>query len=421
MKKYSYVLCSLLMSVLFFGACEKNSTPAPEPVDPNNPDKGRFVLAVNPIASTAVADYLLTTPTLDSGSLSTKGNGIEQDGTYRYYTTSGNKFFSMLYGQGNPGAVTVYDLNEQSKLNKLTNFQSETVQAFAPVDKDILMVKMGRSVTNPVSRWYRVSTESLVITGEGQFNALDLAGNGELAEFSWIQQVGNKVFAPYFCIKGTTDGGWTTSYPDSAWIAVFSYPEMQLEKIIRDNRTSSIGLYFENGLTVADNGDVYAFSPSNTVGKSGTEQIFNSTKPSSIIRIKSGTTEFDQSYLFDVEAVSDGAYISGWIYVGNNTVVATMNTKDRKSQWQDANKLAVINLENKSFKWVTGIPDATAIAGFSMTNYSPKNGIAYLGITTTDNKSAVYKVDAGAATATRGIEVTGGIITAVQWVPSEVE
>jgi len=421
MKKYSYVLCSLLMSVLFFGACEKNSTPAPEPVDPNNPDKGRFVLAVNPIASTAVADYLLTTPTLDSGSLSTKGNGIEQDGTYRYYTTSGNKFFSMLYGQGNPGAVTVYDLNEQSKLNKLTNFQSETVQAFAPVDKDILMVKMGRSVTNPVSRWYRVSTESLVITGEGQFNALDLAGNGELAEFSWIQQVGNKVFAPYFCIKGTTDGGWTTSYPDSAWIAVFSYPEMQLEKIIRDNRTSSIGLYFENGLTVADNGDVYAFSPSNTVGKSGTEQVFNSTKPSSIIRIKSGTTEFDQSYLFDVEAVSDGAYISGWIYVGNNTVVATMNTKDRKSQWQDANKLAVINLENKSFKWVTGIPDATAIAGFSMTNYSPKNGIAYLGITTTDNKSAVYKVDTGAATATRGIEVTGGIITAVQWVPSEVE
>ncbi|MFT4017937.1 MAG: DUF4374 domain-containing protein, partial [Agriterribacter sp.] len=335
------------------------------------------------------------------------------------YTTSGNKFFSMLYGQGNPGAVTIYNLDGQSKLQKLSNFQSETVQAFAPVDNDILMVKMGRSVTSSVSRWYQVSTDSLVIRGEGQFDALDLAGNGELAEFSWIQQAGNKVFAPYFCIKGTTDGGWTTSYPDSAWIAVFSYPEMQLEKIIRDNRTSSIGLYFQNGLAVVDNGDVYAFSPANTVGKSGTEQFFNSSKPSSITRIKSGTTEFDQTYLFNVEAVSEGAYIAGWIYVGNNTVVAALNPKDKKSQWQGADRFAIINLETQSFKWVTGIPDAASVADFSMTNYSPGNGIAYIGITTTDNKSVVYKIDAANATATPGLEVTGGIITAIQWVPYE--
>lgn len=417
MKKYNYVWGSLLMGVLLF-ACKKDNNPSPEP-DPNNPEKGRFVVAALPIAGTSQADYLLTATTLDSGTVSTTGNGIEQDGTYRYYTTSGNRFFSMLYGQGNPGAVTIYNLDGQSKLQKLSNFQSETVQAFAPVDNDILMVKMGRSVTSSVSRWYQVSTDSLVIRGEGQFDALDLAGNGELAEFSWIQQVGNKVFAPYFCIKGTTDGGWTTSYPDSAWIAVFSYPDMQLEKIIRDNRTSSIGLYFQNGLAVVDNGDVYAFSPANTVGKSGTEQFFNSSKPSSITRIKSGTTEFDQTYLFNVEAVSEGAYIAGWTYIGNNTVVAALNPKDKKSQWQGADRFAIINLETQSFKWVTGIPDAASVADFSMTNYSPGNGIAYIGITTTDNKSVVYKIDAANATATPGLEVAGGIITAIQWVPYE--
>lgn len=420
MKKYNYVWCSLLAGALFF-ACKKDNNPSPEP-DPNNPDKGRFVVAALPIAGTSQADYLLTTATLDSGTLSTKGSGIEQDGTYRYYTTSGNKFFSMLYGQGNPGAVTTYTLDEQSKLKKLSNFQSETVQAFAPVNKDILMVKMGRSVTSPVSRWYLVSTDSLVIRREGQFNALDLAGNGELAEFSWIQQVGNKVFAPYFCIKGTTDGGWTTSYPDSAWIAVFSYSDtdsLVLDKIIRDNRTSSIGLYFQNGLAVVENGDTYAFSPSNTVGKSGTEQFFNSTKPSSITRIKAGTTEFDQTYLFDVEAVSGGAYVAGWTYVGNGNVVAALNSKDKKSQWQGADRFAIINLENKTFKWVTGTPDAASISDFSMTNYSPGTGIAYIGITTTDNKSVVYKIDASTATAKGGLEVTGGIITAIQWVPYE--
>ncbi|MGN6494807.1 MAG: DUF4374 domain-containing protein [Agriterribacter sp.] len=416
MKKVNYVAAALLFAAVFV-SCKKDNDPTPDP-DPNNPEKGRFVVAVNPVASTAVADYLLTAATLDSGTLSISGNGLEQDGTYRYYTTSGTKFFSMLYGQGNPGAVTIYDLDAQSKLNKISNFQSETVQAFAPVNDDILMIKAARRFESPVGHWYKVSTESMEITGEGTFNAVEMANNGELAHFSWIQQVGSKVFAPYFSIKATTDGGWTTDYPDSAWIAVFSYPEMTFEKVIKDNRTSSIGLYFQNGLAVVENGDVYAFSPSNTIGKEGTNQFFNSTKPSSITRIKAGTTEFDQTYLFDVEAVADGAYVAGWIYVGNGNVVAALNTEDKKSQWQAANKLAIINLESKSFKWVTGIPAAGNITEFSMTNYSPMNGVAYMGITTSDNKSAVYKIDAGTATATRGATVDGGIITAIQWVPS---
>lgn len=417
MKKVNYAAAALAC-IVAFTACKKDNNSSPD--NPDTEEKGRFVVAVNPVASTAVADYLLTAPTLDSGTLTIAGNGIEQDGTYRYYTTSGNKFFSMLYGQGNPGAVTVYDLNGQSKLEKLTNFQSETVHSFAPVGEEILMVKEGRRYETPISRWYQVSTNSLTIVKEGQFNSTELANNGELAHFSWIQAVGNnKVFAPFFSIKATTADGWTTDYPDSAWIAVFSYPDMTLEKVIKDNRTSSIGLYFTNGLTQVDNGDIYAFSPSNTVGKADGQQFFNSSKPSSITRIKSGTTEFDQTYLFDVEAVADGAYITSWIYAGNGNVLATLNTQDKKSQWQAANKLAVINLENKSFNWVTGVPAAANIADFSMTNYSARNGTAYIGITTTDNTSAVYKVNTATAVATRGAQITGGIITAIQWLPTE--
>lgn len=304
-------------------------------------------------------------------------------------------------------------------MEKLTNFQSETVQSFAAVGKDILMVKEARKYATPTSRWYRVSTESLTIVAEGQFNSAELANNGELAHFSWIEQVGNKVFAPFFSIKATDAGGWSTDYPDSAWVAVYSYPDMTLEKVIKDNRTSSIGLYFTNGLTKVENGDVYAFSPSNTIKINGTAQSFNSTKPSSIIRIKSGTTEFDQSYLFNIEAVAGGAYMTSWINVGNGVVVATLNTSDKKSQWQVANKLAVIDLVNKTFKWVTGAPDAAAITDFSMTNYSAQDGKAYIGITTSDKKSAVYKIDAGTATATRGLELVGGNITAIQWLPAQ--
>jgi hypothetical protein len=92
-------------------------------------------------------------------------------------------------------------------------------------------------------------------------NTLNLTRNGEVAHFSWLKQVGTKVFAPYLSIRGenapgTTGTSFTTAYPDSSWVAVFNYADMKLEKIIRDNRTSFIGRYFRDGLSVQENGDV---------------------------------------------------------------------------------------------------------------------------------------------------------------------
>ena len=209
----------------------------------SNLNPGNFILTVTPAASTGVADYLLTTSSLDTGKISTAQNGVEQDGTYRYYVTHNNKFFSMLYGQGNPGAVTAYDIRA-GKLNKLTNFQTETVQAFAPVKDDLLLFKISRSLTAPTSTWYKVNTNSLTITSEGAVNTLDMTGKGELAQFTWIKQVGDKVFAPFQTIK---DRNFNTDFPDKAFIAIFNYADMKLEKVIEDSRTSFIGKYFGDG------------------------------------------------------------------------------------------------------------------------------------------------------------------------------
>ncbi|MGO1242883.1 MAG: DUF4374 domain-containing protein, partial [Sphingobacterium sp.] len=131
--------------VVSLTACDKNSD---GDAGTNPVNKGNFILTVTPTAATDVADYLLTTGSLEEGSITTQGNGVEQDGTYRYYVTHNNKFFSMLYGQGNPGAVTVYDIQDGS-LNKLANTVTETVQAFAPVNDDILMMKISRNITDP--------------------------------------------------------------------------------------------------------------------------------------------------------------------------------------------------------------------------------------------------------------------------------
>jgi hypothetical protein len=383
---------------------------------PENP--GNFILAVTPVASTGVADYLLTASDLDKGTISTIGNGVEQDGTYRYYVTHNNKFFSMLYGQGNPGAVTTYNILA-GKLNKVSNFQTETVQAFAPVNDDLLLIKIPRNLAAPTANFYRVNTNSLLISGEGTLDATAPANNGEIAHFSWIKQVGNKVYAPFFCINGSR---FWTKYPNTAWIAVYSYPEMKLEKVIKDDRTSFIGRYFTDGLGVVENGDVYAFSSSVAVDDNTettdvlTDSKITSTKPSAITKIKAGTTEFDLTYFLDFESVSGGYVITNWIYIGGNNFIVNAVLKANKGAYTVGKTIGVLNVVDKTFKKVSGLPAETAISSITTNNYTPKDGkLAYLGFNLSDGTSYVYKIDAATATATRGLKVEGGVITAVQY------
>lgn len=383
-------------------ACDKNTD------KPDNGIAGDYVLAVTPAASTGVADYLLTASDLNQGTITTKGQGIEQDGSYRYYVATNHKFFSLLYGQGNPGAVTTYTIID-GRLNKLSNFQTETVQAFAPVNDDLLLLKIPRSISNPLANFYIVNTNSMLIAAEGTLDVQKVANNGETAFFSWIKQVGNKVYAPYFSMKGDGADTWGTAYPDSAWVAVYSYPEMQLEKVIKDDRSSFIGRYFTDGLAVDEQGDVYAFSSAVAT----TNNKLSTTKPSSITRIKAGTTEFDKSYLFDVEAATSGLSITDWVYAGAGNFVVLMNNKSEKSAFAAGKRVGVVNVYNKSFKAVSGLPAVDDIKSITTNNYSAQDGLAYIGFAMKDALSYVYRIDASSATATQGLRVEGGSITAI--------
>ncbi|WP_461085884.1 DUF4374 domain-containing protein [Spirosoma flavus] len=392
---------ALAVAAGILASCSENTTTVPE-----NP--GNFILAVSPAASTGVADYLLTAQNLDAGTISTAGNGVEQDGTYRYYVTHNGKFFSMLYGQGNPGAVTAYNI-QGGKLTKLTNFQTETVQAFAPFNDDLLLFKISRSLTAPTSSWYKVNTNSLTISSEGTVNTLDVTGLGELAHFTWIKQVGTKLFAPYQTIN---DRSFNTAYPNQASIAIYNYADMKLEKVITDKRTSFIGKYFQDGLSIQENGDIYGYSPAAAT----TGGTISTTKPSAVLKISSGTTEFDQNYFFDVEAASGGMSITSWLYVGNNTYIVNAASKAEKtSGFPSGKRIGIVNVVDKTYKAVTGMPDIATISNLTTNNYSPKDGkTGYVGVNLTDGTSYIYKIDASSQTATRGLKVEGGTVTAVQ-------
>ena len=403
------ICLGLLSLVMLNFSCEKDD-PIKENPDPEPTSSTRYIIAATPVASEGVADYLLTTDDLSGGVISTEGNGVEQDGTYRYYLTHQNKFFSMLYGQGNPGAVTTYQLNSSGELEKLSDFQSETVHAFAPVEEDVLLVRISRDIESPYANWYRLDTEAIQFVDEGQIDTKDLANNGELAFFSWVTQVGDKVMMPYFTVKACCNDRFGTLYPDSAWIAVYSYPEMELEKVITDDRTSFIGRYFVNGLTVDEKGDAYAISSS--VAANNGEMV--GSKASAVTRILKGTTEFDQDYYFNVEEASGGYYITTNTYARDGKFVVNMQSADHKGPYDTGKKYAIIDVYNQTFTWITGMPQEESITNNTFRNNltSEDGNTVYVGITT-DEGSFVYVIDVASATASRGVQVDGGIITAI--------
>lgn len=412
MRKSIFKLGLLAIGLTSFVACSDD-----ESVNDNGTTvESKFIITATPTASDGVADYILTADDLSQGQLSILGNGIEQDGTYRYYVTNNNKFFSLLYGQGNPGAVTTYELGADGELDKLSNFQSETVQAFAAVEDDILLLKISRSADSPITNWYRVDTNSLQIVAEGVINTQDLADkeNGELAFFSWITPVDGYVYLPYFSVKGTSEDRFGTDYPDEANVAVYTYPEMEYVKTITDDRISFIGRYFINGLSVVENGDAYAFSSSvaTTKNAEGVSE-FTSTKPSAITRIPNGTTEFDDFY-FDVEEASGGKYVTTHMYLGNNKFLVGLEDVASKGAYSTGKEFAVIDVNTKSFTKVTGLPSTDNIVNVTArNNYVSEDGAtAYIGVNTSTG-NYIYNIDVATAVATQGLEIQGASVTAI--------
>lgn len=400
---------ALLSAVLAFTAfsCSSDSDKSGEEAGGGS-DTGKTKYIITATTGAAgIADYLLTADDVSQGSITTTGNGVEQDGTYRYYITAQNNFFSLLYGQGNPGAVTTYNLNSEGKLVKKSDFQAETVHVFAAINKDILTVKVPRSGAS-IASMYKIDAEKSLITGEAQQDTKVLAKNGERAFFTWATQVGDKVYMPYMSIKGDGVDNFGTVNPDSTWVAVYNYPELKLEKVIKDNRTSYLGAYFTNGLYQDEQGDAYGFSSAAATSNGK----LTSTKPSAVVKIKKGTTEFDQSYFFNVQEKSGGYKIASSVYISNGKVLLQMYGNAGTNT--GSAKLAVADVYNQTFTWVTNAPEVITFTTVNRYNVVTEDGkSAIVGINTPDG-NWIYTINGTTAVATKGMKVEGGQITAIQ-------
>lgn len=367
------------------------------------------------------AEYLVTQDNIMEGTLSAQGTGYEQL-SWNFFYNVGNTLFVTGYTNFTTQSYAVDDNNEVSEL--ATFLFDKPLVMFGSVGDEALLATDSPSPGHDTRLLYTVDAATGFATKKVNYTIHDedtgVPGQGTMGWATALVVRDDKMFVPFHKLDDL--GYYTTPDADTAYVAVYDYPlEEGAEplKVISDTRTSHIGV---NGMTssliTADSGDIYSFSNGTVSGG------FNpaSTKPSGILKIANGETEFDTDYFFNIEEATDGGTIFWFDYVSDNKAIArilvnedecnaVVPTEENPSPCSWAaygrdfynQKLVVIDLVEQT---VTDVADVPLHAKRYTSPINIIDGKIFVSIETADD-AYVYQVDVDTATAVKGAKIEG--------------
>ena len=426
----------------------------------NNETKGDFVVAASVTASGNTTNVLLTSKTLDEGSVSTVNNGLVNDGASQWVFYKDQYLYGLTYNQGNAGTTRSYIMNSANEVQARSGeFAVKRFTTYGIYDKYIITASTGDGPTEYADdkqylpkmfllSYLDVAAETFKTndTKVKAYMSENFLGNGEFVTLAGILEHNKKIYSAAvpmglsqygaavdggkYILPGnetlvkTEDGGsnssaykkgelqWT-QYPNECWVAIFDDAAMTTKKLIKTDKISyACGRFksqYYQTIWEADNGDIYVFSPSYAKTMSDVRQ--RTTLPAGVVRIPDGQEDFD-SYYCDLEEQSGGkSFLRCW-HIADDYVLLLMYDRPLTETGFEAKELAVFKAGSKKLTYVTGLPSADLISGFGNTPYT-ENGYAYMAVTTTDGHPAVYKIDPSSATATKGVTVEATQITGI--------
>ena len=394
-----------LYAALAVGAVSCSNDDDPTPTPPTTGDV--YVLGLGVTTPEGTTNYVLQTDDLMSGTISLINNGILQEG-YRDYANIGNRF-QAIGGLGLTDVNSYYvDTSNELKVQTGLNLQARPVDTY-DIDgsgKSYLAVTLPSAPNEGTDMSFiTVDAESSTITDTKK---ITVSNDKFPIDNAWMLHTGiairgDQAFQTILPFDADT---WETKNTDKTYVAVYSYPTFELEKIIEDDRTGPAGGFnTRSGIFATESGDIYTISHSGF----GYSQR---TKTPAVLKIAAGTAEFDKDYLFKTEEVENGGRIVHAIYVGGNKLFATVSTGAQEGQWDDNNlKFAIVDLAAKTITTVAGSPTFSGDGGRSFAAFH-KNGKAYAAATV-DGELNIYEIDLAGATLRKGAKVeatfVGGI------------
>lgn len=416
----------------------------------DNNSSSKYVIAASVTASGNTTNVLLTAPSLDEGTVSTKNNGLVNDGATQWIYFENKYLYGLAYNQGNAGVTTSFYLNSNNEIKKRNGeFAIRRFTTFGTYGKYIMTTSTGDGPTEwndengytPKSFLisYLDAAGEIYTTNDTKnesYLSENFLGNGEYVTLAGLLENNGKIFSAaipmglsqygtkfengkwiregYEDLVKTESGGsgsssydkdelqWT-QYPDECYVAIFSDESLTDKKLIKTDKISyaagRMKSQYYQMVWSAENGDIYVFSPS--YAKTMSDDRQKTKLPAGVVRIPSGTENFDDYYC-NIEEQTDGKSFMRCWPIAEDYFLMQMYDRPFSETGYTANQLAVFKAEDKKLTYITGMP--SDISGFGNTPYM-ENGKAYIAVTTSSGYPAIYKIDPATCIATKGLTV----------------
>ena len=463
MKKNFFLtgLFATAMAGLTLTACDDDpSTGGGDGGDDDN--NAEYVKAASVTASGNTTNVLVNAESLDEGTVTTINNGVVNDGATYWVFFKEQYLYALTYHQGEAGGTRSYIMDASGELKKRSaEFGVKRFTTYGIYDKYIMTSSTGDGPTewNDENGYtpkvfllsYLDPAAETFTTNDTQNKAYlseNFLGTGEYVTLSGMLEHNNKIYTAAVPMGlsqyGTKDqnGKWVlpgnedlvkkesggsnssaykkdelqwTQYPNECWVAIFDDATMTSKKLIKTDKISyaagRMKSQYYQMIWAADNGDVYVFSPS--FAKTMTDARQKTTLPAGVVRIPSGSTEFDDYYC-NLEALTNGnSFLRSW-HIADDYFMLLMYDRPLTETGYVANQLAIFKAGDKKLTYVTGLPSTDQISGFGNEPYVEK-GNAYVTVTFNEGggNPAIYKINPVTATATKGLTIEATQVSGV--------
>ncbi|MDO4461982.1 MAG: DUF4374 domain-containing protein [Bacteroidia bacterium] len=453
MKLFSSSWASLMACLTVFSitSCDDDT------VSSSNTDsstKSAYVVA----ATVDGTSYLLSTPSLDEGTLSVKGRGTEVISASYWVYKDENYLFGLVYNKGGNGTGASYYLDADGNIRERYTYEYNRITTYGTFGHNVVTVSTGNASSSmadadgniPQMLLFNYLNANDGSQSSESIMSENFLGNGEKVHFSGLVEANGCLYTSVIpggmsCygvnkwpdmvtdpnLIASADGGSasssykageipSTQYPDMAYVAIYSGSSFSEKPTIvstdrMGNACGRMRSQYYQTIWAADNGDVYVFSSGygRTAVSSADLNKVTGTLPSSVMRIKAGTKEFDDSYYVNLENLgSQHALYRCW-HITGNTFLLQLYTggvdEMLKGQYANVCELAIFNAVDQTITPVDGLP--ADLAGFGGEPYAD-NGSIYIAVSVTGGDfPAFYRIDPSTGKATKGLSVEADGLT----------
>ncbi len=376
--------------------------------DDTQVQEGSYLVSLRTQISDGTADYLLTSNDLMNDTLTAEGQGIELSG-WNYCASYEGAYFTLDYGLTECSGYTMVD----GQLQYQGKFAFERIDLLAPLTESVFLgigAPWGGGSFDCQIQKINIADIAIDETvNHPIFVSFDDEGNQLNAWPTAAYLEDDKLFISFYPLNGSS---WETPNTDTAYVSVFSYPEIEYIKTFKDSRTSPVGYYASQpSILETENGDHYTLSSSSFLAG-----FTQATKPSGVLRIKAGATEFDPEYFFNVEAT--GYKVLSGVYTGDGKVVARVSAVEDDivdyvwgafSAVTPSLYVAILDLNAKT---VTLVEDVPMHGGQYQTPNLIENGKVYISVNDS-TEAYIYRVDPATASAEKGAQIIGNELQAI--------